>query len=629
MKFIFPSLFSIRTKINGNPVYQLLEPERRCNVHAINFVSDITKGFILIDDDKKETLVTLTKSDPPSRFEKVLHIRNARESADNSILLDAKYEKLWIRPVQIADISAGQINYETNCRAVCDSWADQLTFRREIKNGGNGILHQGLRPPQIGAIYNTLGHWTTSESPATIVMPTGTGKTETMLALLIASQCQRLLVIVPTDPLRDQTAMKFIKLGVLKDFGVVGLKASYPIVGILKHRPKSASEVDNLFQVCNVVVTTMSVAGGCSDWMQQRMAKLCSHLFIDEAHHIPAATWERFRNYFNEKLVVQFTATPFRNDGKHVGGDPVYNYPLLKAQQEDYFKPIIFKPVSEFDEDRADEMIAEKAVAQLKADLAKGLDHILMARVRNIERTKTVYSLYEKYAELNPVIIHSQLGVKEKKEVLRKIKAIETRIIVCVDMLGEGFDLPELKVAALHDVHKSLGVTLQFTGRFTRAKENIGDATFIANIADPGVQESLEALYGEDPDWNQILRDLSSGAIQNHIETARFNAGFRSPEGKLNLRNITPAMSTVVYKTKNKSWKPQNFRNALADQVEILPPEINHERSVLVFAVKRREPVKWGKFKEIMDLFWDLYVVYWDKSQSLLFINSSDKDCGH
>jgi superfamily II DNA or RNA helicase len=88
--------------------------------------------------------------------------------------------------------------------------------------------------------------------------------------------------------------------------------------------------------------------------------------------------------------VVQFTATPFRNDGKHVDGEPVYTYPLLKAQQEDYFRQIVFKPVSEFDEDRADALIAEKAVAQLREDLAQGLDHILMARVRGIARTKSV-----------------------------------------------------------------------------------------------------------------------------------------------------------------------------------------------------------------------------------------------
>ena len=51
-------------------------------------------------------------------------------------------------------------------------------------------------------------------------------------------------------------------------------------------------------------------------------------------------------------------------------------------------------------------------------------------------------------------------------------------------MLGEGFDLPQLKIAAFHDIRKSLAVTLQLAGRFTRSRQDLGEATFIANIAD-------------------------------------------------------------------------------------------------------------------------------------------------
>jgi superfamily II DNA or RNA helicase len=55
-------------------------------------------------------------------------------------------------------------------------------------------------------------------------------------------------------------------------------------------------------------------------------------------------------------------------------------------------------------------------------------------------------------------------------------------------MLGEGFDLPELKIAAFHDIRKTLAVTLQLAGRFTRARHDLGDATFIANLADVDVR---------------------------------------------------------------------------------------------------------------------------------------------
>ena len=57
----------------------------------------------------------------------------------------------------------------------------------------------------------------------------------------------------------------------------------------------------------------------------------------------------------------------------------------------------------------------------------------------------------------------------ERRTALDTLHDRQSRVVVCVDMLGEGFDLPQLKVAAIHDLHKSLAVTLQFIGRFARA----------------------------------------------------------------------------------------------------------------------------------------------------------------
>ena len=76
--------------------------------------------------------------------------------------------------------------------------------------GTRSASRRSHRPPQgsahlsCGAVHSVLGYWTTkSPVPATVVMPTGTGKTETMLALLVAARLPRLLVLVPSDVLRD------------------------------------------------------------------------------------------------------------------------------------------------------------------------------------------------------------------------------------------------------------------------------------------------------------------------------------------------------------------------------------------------------------------------------------------
>ena len=117
-------------------------------------------------------------------------------------------------------------------------------------------------------------------------MPTGTGKTETMLALLTAVEVKRLMVVVPNSTLRDQIAEKFLTLGILKPAGVLAENAEFPVVATLKHRPKSIQEADDIFKRANVIVTTMHVAGQCDEAIQKRMAEHCSHLFIDEAQDI-------------------------------------------------------------------------------------------------------------------------------------------------------------------------------------------------------------------------------------------------------------------------------------------------------------------------------------------------------
>ncbi|MFT6740208.1 MAG: superfamily II DNA or RNA helicase [Paraglaciecola sp.] len=73
---------------------------------------------------------------------------------------------------------------------ITESWYNSISIVEE--NRDKNI--QGLREPQAGAIYNTLGHWKSSDEIGTIVLPTGIGKTKTILTLLAKQQCEKLLV---------------------------------------------------------------------------------------------------------------------------------------------------------------------------------------------------------------------------------------------------------------------------------------------------------------------------------------------------------------------------------------------------------------------------------------------------
>jgi len=490
---------------------------------------------------------------------------------------------------------------------------------------------KGLRRPQLGAVHSVLGYWTSSHAqPATVVMPTGTGKTETMLALLGAARIPKLLVIVPSDALRTQIAQKFMTLGVLQELGVMANTALRPVVGQISHGFPDEDSAAEFASACNVIVTTPSALNACSVEARSVLTGAFSHLFVDEAHHIAARTWAEIRDEFADRPVVQFTATPFREDGRHLGGRIVYTFPLREAQKDGYFCPMRYVSVVDFDD--PDRAAAAQALTQLRSDLAGGFDHILMARVSSIPRVKEVLPLYAELApDLNPVALYSQQGTRSKAQALAALRDRSTRVIICVNMLGEGFDLPSLKVAAVHDAHKSLGVTLQFIGRFARSNAHLlGDATMFVARPDLGDDVNLRTLYSEDADWNVLLEDLSESAVQEQRELTEFEAAFGSLPEEVSLRNLLPKMSTVVYRVACDSWNPNAVIEYFGEEnLLTVPIGLNERDHITWFVVEHRQHVRWGDIQTIQEVGFELFVIYWDERRNLLYINSSENEGFH
>jgi superfamily II DNA or RNA helicase len=621
-----PEQPKISEHVLNNWIRQLRRPAISASGDVEPFVSGRIRGqLVTIGNDK--TLVVPRSAQAPETVTEMLISPTEQIPIDSSDYYENKVPLRWAVPALEKMDGQTEESWAARCKLVLASWKGQFFFKEEHQE--NGTVQKGLRSPQMGAVYAALAHWKVTIDPATIVMPTGTGKTETMIALLVKERLPRLLVIVPTDALREQITAKIQSLGVLKSFGVVG-SVLYPVVCSLKHRPPTPHAVETIFKKCNVVVSTMAVAGGCIDEVQKAMADICTHLFIDEAHHIAAPTWEKFRQFFIGKPILQFTATPFRNDRRHIDGKIIFNYPLGKAQEEGYFKPINFRGIREPDPHSGDMRIASVAVEQLETDLAAGFDHVVMARTSSITRARLIHNLYcERASAHNPLLIHSEQTESEKREAIRLLRERRTRIIVCIDMLGEGFDLPELKIAALHDMHKSLAITLQFTGRFTRTKARLGEATVIANIANADVGKSLRELYADSPDWNVLLRDLSEGATGERARQSEFLSSFSRLPTEVPLQNITPKMSTVAFRTSCEMWQPDKIREVIPENRIHLEPTVSPSYNVAIFVTRELEPVPWGTVRDIQNTTWHMYLLYWDRERGLLFINSSNNDSAH
>ena len=626
IKFILPEIIIGPIKYSIGKVYHLIRESRdytALTAGKIKISPRIEEKYYELNNGEKIIITERRKIAVPDKIDGIIRS-----------LEDGSYEWIFHKEKSKLENLIKEDGLKSLTQKTAKTWKDAFIFKSEkVEEDGNVLTgNEGLRPPQLGGLYSIGSHWSLKNKPAKIVMPTGTGKTETMLSALCAFQCSPLLVAVPTKPLRDQTAQKFITLGLLKKFSLLPEETLYPVVGIITSRPKTVEDL-RIFEDCNVLVGTVSsLSSGTAENFAAEIAKLCDTLILDEAHHVGAVSWKKLKEGFKDKKVLLFTATPFREDGKLVDGDIIYDYPLKLAQEDGYFKKINFTPVHKLTKEEADQEIAEQAISILRNDLANGLNHILMARCDSIDRASNILEIYESSAsDLKPTLIHSEL--KDSDQRLSEIKKGDRKIVICVDMLGEGFDLPQLKVCALHDPHKSLSVILQFTGRFTRSSGlNLGEASVVANIADDNFSLALERLYSENSDWNYLLSEMSSEAAKQHARLINFLNGAKVVEGEnvseeeqisISHHLLRPALSTLVYKANR--FNPKNFFQGLPSGFEIARVWLNENENTLFFVTTMREIVKWTRSKEIVETDWDLFVLHFDDDQNLLYLHSTNK----
>jgi superfamily II DNA or RNA helicase len=510
--------------------------------------------------------------------------------------------------------------YENN--EVYRSWVD-YSFRFIEPSEKNGNL--GLRKPQMGALYTVLAHLISApQEPATIVMPTGTGKTDTISALILAGLFVRTLVVVPSDALRDQIAAGIVALKNLRAMGAVNDNVKSAVVKKISSGLKE-EEVEELI-TCNVIVATPQSLQNFSDAALERLASLCSHLIFDEAHHVAALTWKKVKKAFSGKPSLQFTATPFREDKKSLEGKIIYHYSLREAQADGYFQEIEFHPIREYNPKLGDEAVAKKAIELLDADLKDGKDHLLLVRARSQVKAKQLHEIYKELTKLDLILIHS--GVKDKDIILNDIKNKKYRIIICVAMLGEGFDLPELKIAAIHDQHQSPAVTLQFIGRLTRVNKNLGTAKFVANIANQRMDAQMAELYEESADWSAVIRDVSEKKIVKEIKQQEFADQFKNDDTAKSILalNPSPNISARAYRLLKENWQPDNMEDFTSSKEEVEYFSVNDKKDLVILVTSAQVPVPWANTSEISNVVWFLYLAYYHEKQNTLFVHCSGDD---
>lgn len=370
----------------------------------------------------------------------------------------------------------------------------------------------GLRNAQLGAIHAIASFKTLRKKAAgIIVMPTGSGKTAVLMMTPYITLSRKVLIVTPSVMVRGQIFKDFVELKTLKEASAFSEKITPPLVYELKN--KYSDELHSDVDASDVVIATPQCALSLSESNVKGKFDL---VLIDEAHHVPAQTWQQILINMKDSNHLLFTATPFRMDRKELKGEILYTYPLSMAYRDGIFGEVRYIPIDEAPE--KDKLIAKEAERIFLNDRQMGYDHYLMVRTDTREKAKQLEQLYQNETKLILKRIDSSMSYRTVESCISELKEKRIDGIICVDMLGEGFDFPNLKIAAIHSPHKSLASTLQFIGRFARTNaDNISVAKFIAMNDDELIIENYK-LFTSDAVWQEIIVDMSERTIRKEEE---------------------------------------------------------------------------------------------------------------
>jgi hypothetical protein len=459
-------------------------------------------------------------------------------------------------------------------------------------------------------------------------MPTGSGKTAVIAAAPFLLEANRILILAPSRLVREQIVEDLTAFSTLKKLAVLPESLEPPRVWNAVHRVASIEDWEILRDFDIVVGTPASLSPG-SFGIPDPPVDLFDVVLVDEAHHAPAATWAALLDHFRDARQILFTATPFRSDQQEIKGRFIYTYDLRQAYKDGIFGQLEYLPVVPTGRADPDTVLAKAAAATLLADRAAGLDHLLMVRSGSQKRATELKHLYEQHTTLRLALVTGNQTLAHVRKTLADLESDGLDGIICVDMLGEGFNLPRLKVAALHSPHKSLAITLQFIGRFARTTgPNLGRAAFHAIASEMSIER--EYLYKEGAVWEELIPTLGADRVaaeqraQEVLESFEGQPSDFADVPDLSLYSIQPYFHVKVLNTGPDVdlFGPID----MPGRGEVVYRYFSRAESTALYIVRQRNRPRWTDAAHLDAVAYELYVLHLDRASGYLFICASRRD---
>lgn len=454
-----------------------------------------------------------------------------------------------------------------------------------------------------------------SENPNThkiIVLATGAGKTGVMAIAPFNISDGRVLIVTPSLIIREGISDAFDtrtdynfwseRKVILDDsklpsvYRYAGYKTNSDKIRIRKYLNNANIVIANIHKVYN--------NNSSKDLIKLVDKDFFDMIIVDEAHHSAAESWIKTFEYFNAKKIIKLTATPFRADEKELGGDIIYNYELSDAIKDNIVKNVVSEDyttqklkfevngqmvskeeaIEAMDKNwvtrsvaysrECSEEIVKMSIKRLKEKRRLGkAHHQIVAVACSIEHAKQIMELYNKY-ELKIDYVASD-RLKESEQAIINFKKGQIDVLVNVDMLSEGFDHPNISIAAIFRPFRTLSPYAQFIGRSLRriqvdeVNDSIDNVAHIIYHKELGLDE-LWAYYTGQKEVSSVKKTIEA-EIEREFEPKSRNVGKVVVEGNLE-SNIHSFLGDNIDKT---------YFDEIKNRINQIQDDINNQVNIM------------------------------------------------
>lgn len=366
-----------------------------------------------------------------------------------------------------------------------------------------------LRPYQQEALDAITTFYDNGVSRQLVVLPTGAGKTVIFTHLPEHKQDSLpMLILAHREELLVQAKEK--------------LEWSNPDLTV------EIEQAENYASHSDVVIASVPTLGrDGSDRIGRFPRDYFRTIVIDEAHHAAAPTYRRILDYFENSFTLGVTATPQRSDNTRltdVFDEIVYYKTIVDLIQEGWLARIVgYRIRTDTDISEVQSREGDYVASQLQdtintpernaiivasymeiCDNAKAI-----AFCAGVEHANDLAASFRQASISAEVIVGTTLS-EQRQEILARFRSGETRILVNVGVLTEGFDEPSVEAIILARPTRSTLLYTQIVGRGTRLFEG-KEHCKVLDFADTTKGKKplgLPSLLGLPPDFDLNGQDL-------------------------------------------------------------------------------------------------------------------------